>query len=272
MDICRVDMKYFSLCSGSKGNCSIIQHQDTVLMIDCGASQKYIKQRLEEIALSLEQVDAVLITHDHSDHIRSLNMCKALPIYGCTPIEGVKPLKFLQKKRFKDLVITPLPLSHDSPNTAGYLIEAEHEKLVYMTDTGYVPKRLLDYIDNAEYYFIESNHDTEMLMMSQRPQYVKARIFSDTGHMCNEYCAQLLDQIIGPSTKEITLAHLSEEANHPELALRIVQERLQNHPLCPEVHLQAAAQFELCRGGMANEEIISTDSSFTNELECVSDL
>lgn len=272
MDIYRASMRYISLCSGSKGNCSIIQHQNTVLMIDCGASQKYIKQRLEEIGIPLEKVDSVLITHDHSDHIRSINLCKSIPLYGCTPILGVKPLKPLQKTKFKDLMITPLPLSHDSPNTVGYLIEAAQEKLVYMTDTGYVPKRLLDYIDNAEYYFIESNHDTEMLMTSQRPQYVKARIFSDTGHMCNEYCAQLLDQIIGPSTKEITLAHLSEEANKPELALHVVRDRLQNHPLCPDVHIQAAAQFELCIGGKANEEIINTSSSFINELECVSDV
>lgn len=265
-------MKYISLCSGSKGNCSIIQHRNTTLMIDCGATQKYIKSKMEEIDVSLEQIDAVLVTHDHSDHIRGLNLCKQLPILGCTSVPGIKLLEPLKSYSIKELWITPLPLSHDSPNTCGYLIQSEQEKLVYMTDTGYVPKRLLPLIHNAEYYFIESNHDLTLLMNTNRPQYIKARIYSDRGHLCNEDCAAVLERVIGPSTKEITLAHLSEEANDPQLALSVVTEKLKDHPLCDRLILRAAGQFELCKGGEWDEETVDSTGSAAGVLECVFDV
>lgn len=243
-------MKIISLCSGSKGNCSLILHHNTILMVDCGATQKYIKTRLEELNISLNQISALLITHDHSDHIRSLKLMKDIPWYGCCEVEKIKLLKPLEKTVFQEITVTPLPLSHDASNTVGYVFEAGNEKLVYMTDTGYVPKRLIPLIRYAEMYFIESNHDIEMLMKSNRPQYVKARIYSDQGHLCNEDCAKVLKFVVGPSTHDIILAHLSEEANDPLLAQKVVQEALNNHPLLKkECRLQAAGQFEICSGG-----------------------
>lgn len=265
-------MKIISLCSGSKGNCSILQHGKTTLMVDCGASQKYIRTRLSELKITLDQIDAVLITHDHSDHIRALKMCAGLPCFGCAPVDSLIPLVPLEKKQFGDFWVTPLPLSHDAPNTVGYLFEAGTEKLVYMTDTGYVPKRLLKIIQNAEIYFIESNHDIELLMKTNRPQYIKARIYSDRGHLCNEDCAKVLRQIVGPSTREIILAHLSEEANDPHLAYQVVYDALKNHPLCSQFHLQVAKQFEICTGGNQNEEAHDGNNRSTDCLECVFDV
>lgn len=250
-------MQYVSLCSGSKGNCSIIRYRNTILMVDCGASQKYIKNRLMELNLSMDQIDAVLITHDHSDHVRSIKLCQNIPCFGCAPMGELTQIKPMQKIRIKDIEVTPMPLSHDAVNTVGYLFEADQKKLVYMTDTGYVPKRLLPLIQNAEYYFIESNHDIEMLMKTTRPQHIKARIYGDRGHLCNDDCAAVLRQIVGPSTKEIILAHLSEEANTPILAYQAVSAALQNHPLCKNPRLQVAGQFELCSGGITDEEVVS---------------
>lgn len=243
-------MKIISLCSGSKGNCSLILHHNTILMVDCGATQKYIKTRLAELNISLDQISALLITHDHSDHIRSLKLMKEIPWYGCCELEKIKLIKPFEKVIFQDIAVTPLPLSHDAKNTVGYLFETKTEKLVYMTDTGYVPKRLVSLISNAEMYFIESNHDIEMLMKSSRPQYVKARIYSDQGHLCNEDCAKILKYVVGPSTHDIILAHLSEEANDPKLALDVVQNALKDHALLKkECKIQAAGQFEICSGG-----------------------
>ncbi len=261
-----------SLCSGSKGNCSLIGQGDTLLMVDCGASQKYIKTRLSELNIDLKQIDAVLVTHDHVDHVRSLKMCSSLPCYGCCAKVPLKRLKPLTPFEIKDLIITPLPLSHDAPDTCGYLIQSNREKLVYLTDTGYVPKRLFPLIHNAEYYFIESNHDVVMLMNSARPQHVKARIYSDRGHLCNEDCAEVLRKVIGPSTREIMLAHLSEEANDPQLALRVIKEKLKDHPLCSQFRLQAAKQFECCWGGESDEKTDARPADRTDRLECIFDL
>lgn len=247
-------MQIISLCSGSKGNCSIIRHKNTVIMVDCGASQKYIKQRMSELSLRFDQIDAVLFTHDHIDHIRSIKMCADVQCFSWVKMKETKEIQPFEPMMIKNLKITAMPLSHDAQNTVGYLFEEGTEKLVYMTDTGYVPKKILPLIHNADIYFIESNHDIEMLMKTSRPQHIKARIYGDRGHLCNEDCAAVLRQIVGPSTKEIILAHLSEEANKPELAYNITSQALRFHPLCSNVKVKVAGQFEVCMGGKWNEE------------------
>lgn len=247
-------MQIISLCSGSKGNCSIVRHKNTTIMVDCGASQKYIKTRLNEINLAMDQIDAVLITHDHVDHVRSIKLCADVASFSWVKLKETKEIQPFQPMKIKDLVVTAMPLSHDAKNTVGYVFEDDQKKLVYMTDTGYVPKRILPLIQNADIYFIESNHDIEMLMKTSRPQHVKARIYGDRGHLCNEDCAAVLRQIVGPSTKEIILAHLSEEANEPKRAYTITKQALYNHPLCSNVNIQVAGQFEICTGGKWNEK------------------
>ncbi len=265
-------MKFASLCSGSKGNCSIIQTEECTIMIDCGASQKYIKERCNEINCRLDQIDAVFITHTHYDHIRSINLMKNKPLFGCADYDGVKKIEPLKEYRFKDLRIIAIPVSHDSPNTVGYVIYQQDEKLVYITDTGYIPKRYTELLQNAEYYFIESNHDVPMLMKTNRPHSLKSRIYSDKGHMCNEDCATALCGLIGPSTKQITLAHLSEEANDPKLAFETIYDKIKNHPLNEKVELQVAKQFEICRGGNQNEKDFSRSDSVTDMLERLFDI
>ena len=262
-------MKYISLCSGSKGNCSLILEQDTIVMIDCGANQKYIKEKLDEIGMTLDRIDAVFVTHDHQDHIRGLRLCKDIPWFGCADVPGIRTIEKLTEYPIKQLRIIAIPLSHDTENTVGYVVFSDKEKLVYITDTGYVPKRLSSLIQNAEYYFIESNHDVEMLMKTDRPQYIKARIYCDRGHLCNEDCANALAQLVGPSTREITLAHLSEQANDPKLAYQVVFDRLKDHPLCTDVIIQVAKQFEVCIGGNVDEKSLDSAADTDDLLECV---
>lgn len=121
-----------------------------------------------------------------------------------------------------DIYIKTIPTSHDSITANGFLIEYEQESLVYITDTGYINLRYINILKNKTYYIIESNHDTEKLIKGPYPEYLQRRILSDKGHLSNELCSGYISKLIGPNTKKIILAHLSEENNTEELALESV--------------------------------------------------
>lgn len=260
----RVDL----LCSGSKGNACLIQSGSTRILIDCGPSTKrYMKNSLQECGVEPEDLDAVLITHSHSDHIRQLAMFAKIPIYACCPLSvknskgepvalNLHPIKPPQPMRFGRLKVLSFPTSHDSGPSMGFVVEEmadEHsskvrDKLVYVTDTGYLPAAVFPLLSGAESYIFESNHDLEMLEKTRRPYSVKQRIVSDTGHLCNQDAARLLARFISKKTRRIILAHLSEENNTPELALSALHEKLQAcHIDCSKIDIQAAAQWEPVR-------------------------
>lgn len=212
----------YILASGSKGNATLIFDNDTSILIDFGISKKEIEEKLSSIGKKLANLDYFLFTHAHSDHIKS---------YECTPIEkrytlkNIVPLlkdhelscyKEYQLGRF---LIMPIKASHDSNPTCGFLIKSDNEELVYLTDTGQISKRTFNLIKNKAYYIIESNHDVEMLLNSNRPAILKSRILSYKGHLSNEDSAFYMSSLIGENTKKIVLAHLSEECNTPEKAL-----------------------------------------------------
>ena len=252
-------LEYALLASGSKGNACLIRDDQTLLMIDCGSTRKYLMGQLAELGIVKEEIDALLITHDHSDHIAQLRVFKDRSVWSPvelpdTDIFLVQPLRVFT---IGSLRITPLALSHDALNTTGYILEIGQEKLVYITDTGYVNSRYLPLLKNADYIILESNHDVGMLMRTRRPQYLKARICGDDGHLCNEDCAEILTKIVSPNTRHIILAHISQEANTRERALYVSGERLlaEKLPLHPSLMLSAAGQFERIQRGFGNEEM-----------------
>lgn len=214
-------MRIYSLASGSKGNCFILNFGNVNLMIDCGTTQKYLKMAMESLNINLKDIDALLITHEHSDHISQINMFKDLPIYSPIDIKDREIYKIvpLEKFNIKNIQILPLALSHDASITLGYIFNDGMQKIAYLTDTGYVNEKYYPLLKNMDYIIIESNHDIKMLMESNRPLYVKQRILSANGHLCNEDCADVLSNIIGNNTKGIMLAHISREANDYALAL-----------------------------------------------------
>ena len=164
----------------------------------------------------------------------------------------------LQEFHVKSLTVTPIALSHDALNTTGYIFDNGSEKLVYVTDTGYVNQRYYPLMNNADYIIMESNHDVEMLMHTHRPQFLKQRICSDQGHLCNEDCAAVLCDIVGRNTKMIVLAHLSQEANTRQRALYISSRMLleeKKSVLNRNLIAAAAGQYEMIRKGKTYEEV-----------------
>ncbi|MBQ4252602.1 MAG: MBL fold metallo-hydrolase [Erysipelotrichaceae bacterium] len=245
-------MKFHVLASGSKGNCAVITSGESTLIIDCGSTQRYLKQRFREIGLDWLQADALLITHEHVDHIRQLAMFTQLHIYApcLLPGEDVRVVEPYEPFKIGCFTILPIPLSHDCDDTVGYIIHDGRETLAYVTDTGYLSHSNEELIRDADYYIFESNYDLVMLMTSSRPAYLKARINSDYGHMENGDSAAVLADVIGPRTREIVLAHLSQECNKPELALRSLTNKLTERGVdFSGIRIHAAEQFGLYSGG-----------------------
>lgn len=239
-------MKFSLLASGSKGNCCLIENHDTKIVIDCGSTQKYLKECFNKINCDMNSLDALLVTHTHNDHISCLKLFKHLPIYAEEPLEVDFQIVIQEDECFQinSLRIQSIRLSHDH-KCLGYIIQDEKEKLVYITDTGYLKEQYYEKIQDADYYIFECNHDLKMLIKSKRPEYVKSRIRSANGHLCNEDCARHLKKCISSRTKHVVLAHISEEANTKELAYSVVNNSLGSYDFI----LQAAGQFEIIQGG-----------------------
>lgn len=245
-------MKYHVLASGSKGNCTLIESNGHCFLIDCGVSKKYLITKLKEINRSFEDIEALLITHSHSDHIKGIKYFSNIPIYGLKDAYADATYYLLGHQSFNlfDLDIYVIPLSHDKKNI-GFVFNDQKHKLVYLTDTGYINEKLKENLRNADYYIIESNHDVEMLMNTDRPFVLKQRILSDTGHLSNDACCCLLNEIIGNNTKEIVFAHISEEANNFDLVEKCANEKIR---LLENINYRCAKQFEIVSGGNEDEE------------------
>lgn len=215
-------MYFHNIASGSKGNATIVVSNKTIILIDMGISFVSLEKGMEEINLKPSQIEGAIFTHDHCDHYRGLKFISPKKCYALqgtlTPLTNV--IDVFKSFNIGEIKITPLKTSHDATNPCGYMLEDSVDKLVYITDTGYFIEENLEYCKDPDYLVIESNHDISMLMKTNRPQCLKDRIMSDCGHLCNEDSAYASLSIIGPRTKEIYLAHLSEEANTPELALK----------------------------------------------------
>ncbi len=241
-------MNIYCLASGSKGNSTLIEHHGHYLLIDMGVSFSYLKKCLDFLNVEVNNIDALLITHNHSDHISGVKYLRNTPIF-CT--EGtyssnsdITYIQPYQKYHIIGLEVRPVSLSHDAINPVGFVIKSSKEKLVYITDTGMLPSRTLRYLKNANYYVFEANHNQKMLHQTLRPADVKLRILSDLGHLSNEDSAMYLSTLIGDKTTDIILAHISSEANTPELAIKAYQKIFKKVGLkITNYHLQVAEQF-----------------------------
>ena len=246
-------MFYHIIASGSKGNATVVVSNKSVLLIDMGITLKRLEEGLKEINLSLKDITGALFTHNHTDHIAGIKFISPKIMYaldGTLPSSLSNVINLYEPFLIGDFTITAFKTSHDAINPCGYLIKDADESLVYMTDTGVFIEDNLPLVKNPNYLIIESNHDIKMLLATNRTFELKNRILSEYGHLCNEDSAIATISIIGDKTKEITLAHLSEEANTPEVALEAYEKIFAHFHINKDKYLiRCANQWTSLSGG-----------------------
>lgn len=228
------------LASGSKGNCIYIGTGTTKILIDAGLNTKNVRDRLSQIGVRLEEIDAILITHEHTDHIRGLDLlgCKmGIPIFAnaetAKAIYGIlgecpkfKIFSTGEPFAFGDLEVHPFSVQHDAVDPVAFTISHQGLKLGFCADLGFVTSLVVSQLKQCDYLYLEANHQPSMVHASARPQVYKKRVLGRQGHLSNEECASLLEQVFHGGLKHIHLAHLSSECNSHELALEIIQSKL----------------------------------------------
>lgn len=231
-------MKVVVLSSGSKGNTTYIETEQTKLLIDLGNTCKYVKEKLERINVDPSSIDAILITHTHDDHIKGLKVFEKkynIKVYMAPKMQPqldyIENYEIVTENiiKIKDIEINVIRTSHDAEDPRGYVINNKGKSIVYITDTGYINNKYFDLLRNRDIYIMESNHDIEMLNSGPYPFQLRQRILGDKGHLSNYDSSKYLSEFIGDKTKCIMLAHLSEENNTQELAYNTLIERLNNN-------------------------------------------
>lgn len=239
------------LASGSKGNCIYIGTPQTKILIDAGISGKAIKNKLAEINVDLADIDAVLISHEHTDHIQGLSTLAfkyGIPVFANTETaKGIvnhfgdcpsfKIFSTGETFAFGDFEIHPFSIQHDTMDPVAFTIHLENLKLGFCTDLGFVTTLVQKQLSDCDYLYVEANHQPAMVHASSRPMVYKQRVLSRTGHLSNEACGQLLSHVALPRLKHVHLAHLSSECNNPETALRVIGEILAQQNIQLEINI-----------------------------------
>lgn len=232
------------LASGSKGNCIYLGTKNTKLLIDAGLSARTIKAKLEEINVALEDIDAILVTHEHTDHIQGLKVLAfklGIPVFANTETaKGIVETFHGECPKFKifstgetfeygDFQIHPFSVQHDTLDPVAFTVKLDSLKMGFCTDLGFVTSLVTNQLRNCDYLYVEANHNPAMVHASSRPMVYKQRVLSRTGHLSNEACGKLLTDVAHSGLKHVHLAHLSSECNTHEKALSEVRGILENH-------------------------------------------
>lgn len=221
-------IKIAFLGSGSKGNATLISDGASLILIDMGLTKARLIDGCALFSKQLKDIDAAFFTHNHNDHISGHKyLPKELKVYASFDFKeppSASLIKAGDNIRIGDIQVTALMASHDAPNPLSYLIQVGEEKLAYITDTGYIPKKTLKAIVNCDYYLLESNHDPSLEAHSGRSATLVARVLGKKGHLSNEDSAKYFLKAHGEKTKACYLAHLSDDCNTPELALKTYYE------------------------------------------------
>ena len=229
------------LASGSRGNCIYLGTNKTKILIDVGISCKKLEQKLEEIDVRLDDIDAILITHEHMDHITGLKVvCSKYKIPVIVNSETAKGiyanLHFLPDVKifttnetfcYQDLTIHPFSIQHDTLDPVGFTIQTDEYKIGVCTDLGFVSSLVQKNLEDCNYLYLEANHDVQMVHSCNRALIYKQRVLGRQGHLSNEQCAELISHLYHDGLKHIYLAHLSSECNHEEKAKNIIEKLLE---------------------------------------------
>jgi len=219
------------LASGSKGNCVYIGFGESAILVDAGLSGVEIELRMEKKSLSMSNVKAILITHDHTDHIKGAGVLSrryGIPIYmteethlNCSKFGKIKDFSLFNAGdsfTVNGLNINSFPVFHDASDPVGYTMEFNNLKIGFTTDLGVVTEEVRENLQCCNLLYIESNHDQDMLTNGKYTEYLKVKIRSEVGHLSNFDSLDLLRSVMSPCLNDVVLAHLSEENNCPDLA------------------------------------------------------
>jgi phosphoribosyl 1,2-cyclic phosphodiesterase len=254
------------LASGSKGNCTLVSSSTTRVLIDAGLSCREVMRRLVQCGEDPCSVDAVLITHEHSDHVAGIRVLARrlkIPIYITAATyqayqrsvhDGDGHRVSIERKehfcsgthfQIGDILVTPFTIPHDAVDPVGFALSADGIKVGICTDLGYMPPNVRDQLRGCHMLMIESNHDLELLRGGPYPWSVKQRVMSRVGHLSNDALADFLTSDYDGSAEFLILAHLSEQNNHPEIARQTAERALgDQRSLFLQNRLMLAAQHE----------------------------
>lgn len=233
-------MRFCSIASGSSGNCTYVGTENTHILVDAGISGKRVETGLNSLDLTGRDLDGILVTHEHSDHISGLGVLArkyGVPIYatggtvdamirsgklGKLP-EGIfHEIQEDEDFQIQDLTVHPFSISHDAAQPVGYRLENGEKSVGIATDLGRYSQYIIDELQDLDVLLLEANHDIRMLEVGPYPYYLKQRILGDRGHLSNENAGRLLCELLHDSMKAIFLGHLSKENNFEELAYETV--------------------------------------------------
>lgn len=228
-----------SLSSGSSGNCVFVGSENSGVLVDCGVSGKEILGNLNNIGVCSSTIKGILVTHEHSDHIKSIGIISRklnIPIYanintwnsmadliGKVKTENIKYFAVGEEMEIGGMGVRSYSIPHDAVDPVGFCFHEGNRKVSIATDLGYFSDTVRENISGSDMVLLESNHDIEMLKMGRYPYFLKRRILGEHGHLSNEAAGHAVYELLQTGVREVLLGHLSKENNFPELAYETVK-------------------------------------------------
>lgn len=242
-------MQLYSIASGSSGNCIYVGTGQSGVLVDTGISMKRIREGLMAEGFSLEGLQAILITHEHTDHISGLGpVLRKVPIPVYATKETIAAIyakgnmdkvdvrlfhEIVPEQEFTvgDMCILPISISHDAANPVCYTLSSNNKKIAIATDIGSYSENMIAHLQNCQALLLEANHDINLLQVGSYPYALKMRILGNKGHLSNDASARLIERLLHPGLQHVVLGHLSQENNFPELAYNTVSYELEQNEL-----------------------------------------
>lgn len=270
---------FCSLYSGSTGNCLFVETDNSKVLVDAGVSAKKIESALSSINVNFEDIDAILVTHEHSDHVQSLGTISKkfnIPVFANSKTWDAMPKQrdkildcnvknFCVDESFElgDLRVLPFLIPHDAACPCGFNFFYDNKKLSVATDLGHITTGILNHLEGTNFLMLESNYDSEVLKCGPYPFMLKSRIAGPNGHLSNNLAGKTISHLIGSGLSSVIIGHLSKDNNFPELAYTTVLEELaiNNYSAC-DVNICVASRTE-------PSNLFSISENNSNSLDCV---